>query len=229
MLELDKIYNMDCLEGMKQIEDKSIDLIIFDPPYSRFSGSDGLKTNLGDYKILEVYFKEISYEFKRIIKDTGSVFGFCDFRTYPCLYYGMFYNFQPANLIIWKKNFLGPGINFRPLHELIVYWKCENTPSPKDRNVTDIWDAPRVKPDDKQHTYQKPVKLIRLMIENCSDENKVILDPFIGTGTTAIACKELNRHFIGFEISPEYCEIAEKRLKNIPERLETFENHVIEG
>lgn len=207
-----KIICGDCIEVMEKMEGCSIDMIIFDPPYSRFSGSDGLKTNLGDYKILEIHFKNIGFIFKQLIKNTGSIFGFCDFRTYPCLYYGMFYSFQPANLIIWEKNFLGPGINFRPMHELIVYWKLDKTPSPINRNVTDIWKAPRVKYNEKKHVYQKPIKLIENMILNCSNEGDTILDPFLGYGTTMIVAEKLNRNSIGIEISKEYCELSYERL-----------------
>ena len=62
------------------------------------------------------------------------------------------------------------------------------------------------------HPTQKPVKLFEYLIKTYSNENNIILDPFMGSGTTAVACKQLQRNFIGFEINPEYCKIAEKRL-----------------
>ncbi len=210
----------DCLELIKEIPDKSVKLIIFDPPYSRFSGSDGIETNIGDYKILECFFKELSFDFKRILMDAGSIFGFCDFRTYPCLFYGMYYNFKPKNLIVWKKNFIGPGIGFRPLHELIVYWGNERTQSPKDRNISDIWDAPRVR--NKNHSYEKPIELYKIMIENCTDEEDMVFDTFLGTGTTLRACRELNRNGFGFEINPRYSEIIDTKMLKGVQSLETW-------
>ena len=70
------------------------------------------------------------------------------------------------------------------------------------------------------HPTQKPVKLFRDIIRDFSEEGDLILDPFMGSGTTAIACKQLNRNFIGFEISKEYCDIARKRLSQA--NLNTF-------
>jgi len=218
-----KIICGDCLEILPQLPEGSIDLIIFDPPYSRFSASDGLRTNLGDYKILEIFFKQLSFQLKRVIKRTGATFGFCDFRTYPSLFYGMYYNFCPTNLIVWKKNFPGPGVRFRPIHELIVYWKEDRAQPPKDRQITDIWEAPRVKNVDKLHPYMKPIELVEIMIHNCSGEGDTILDPFVGSGTTCLVAKMLGRNYIGIEINPEYCAVAEKRLAALPNmKLEAF-------
>jgi len=72
------------------------------------------------------------------------------------------------------------------------------------------------------HPTEKPHILIEKLIEYFSKEGDVVLDPFIGSGTTAVACKKLNRNFIGFEISEEYCDIANKRLANVPERLDKW-------
>lgn len=69
------------------------------------------------------------------------------------------------------------------------------------------------------HTTQKPIKVISWLVEYLSKKNDIILDPFIGSGTTAVTCKELGRRYIGIEISPEYCEIARNRIKAIPESL----------
>ena len=62
------------------------------------------------------------------------------------------------------------------------------------------------------HPTQKPLKVIKFLVIKCSKPGDIILDPFLGSGTTAVACKELGRHFIGIEINPEYCKIAERRL-----------------
>ena len=72
------------------------------------------------------------------------------------------------------------------------------------------------------HPTQKPLPLIAWLLKKYSKENDIIIDPFMGSGTTAVACKQLNRSFLGFEISNEYCKIIEKRLKAVPERLDKF-------
>ena len=73
-----------------------------------------------------------------------------------------------------------------------------------------------------KHPTEKQVKTIKELITILSNKNDIVLDPFLGSGTTAIACKEMNRRFIGIDISEKYCEIARKRLMNVPEKLERF-------
>ena len=207
---LNTVHCGDALELMKEIPKESIDLIIIDPPYSRFHSSVG-EASLGDFKILEVFFRDVAKACHRVIKETGSVFFFCDYRTYPCLFYGVYRWIKPANLIIWQKDFLGPGIRFRPLHELILYCISQKTASPKDRHITDIWKAKRV--NNRQHPFQKPLKLFRIMIENCSNQNDVVLDPFCGSGTALIVAQQLGRRWIGIDIEPKYIKITMERLK----------------
>lgn len=207
------VFNEDCFEGVKKLKDKSVKLFILDPPYTKFYGGD-YKTTGGDFKFLEFYFERFAQLIIPKLKDTGSCFIFCDFRTYPGIFNGFINYVTPANLIIWKKNFLGPGVNFRPMHELIVYLPMADAKSPKDRHITDIWEAPR--PKDKHHIYQKPKELIRIAVGNCSDEGDLVVDTFLGSGTTAIVCRELNRRFIGYESNPKHYETSKERIKQIP-------------
>jgi len=72
------------------------------------------------------------------------------------------------------------------------------------------------------HPTQKPLELISYLVKASSNEGDCILDCFLGSGTTAVACKQLNRYFIGFDINRKYCKIAEKRIKNIPVKLDSF-------
>jgi len=215
-LPLNQVICGDALEIMPDFPKQSIDLIIIDPPYSRFHKSARNETSigkacLGDFKILEVFFREVAQQCRRVLKRTGSAFFFCDYRTYPCLFYGVYRWLTPANLIIWRKGFLGPGIRFRPLHELILYCVMEETVSPKDRHITDIWKAKRVK--NRLHPFQKPRKLCRIMIENCSKEGDVVLDPFCGCGTALIVAHQLNRKWIGIDIEPKYAEMTRKNVE----------------
>ena len=82
-----------------------------------------------------------------------------------------------------------------------------------ERNFTDVWQTNLTAATDNQmHPCQKPELLIKRIISTCSKEKAVILDPFMGSGTTGVACQQLGRSFIGYEISPEYFKIAEKRI-----------------
>jgi len=82
------------------------------------------------------------------------------------------------------------------------------------------FQAPKGK--DRIHPTQKPLGLIKTLIQLTTKEGDTVLDPFIGSGTTAIACKVLGRHFIGFEVSAEYCKLAEDRIRNNPESIAMF-------
>lgn len=208
-LPLNQVVCGDALEIMDGLPKESIDLIIIDPPYSRFHNSSG-EASLGDFKILEVFFRELAQKCNRILKSTASIFFFCDYRTYACLFYGVYRWLKPANLIIWRKDFIGPGIRFRPLHELILYCVMSETVSPKDRHVGDIWKAKRV--TNREHPFQKPKRLYRYMIENCSDENNVVLDPFCGSGVALVVAQQLGRRWIGIDIEPKYAELSRQNV-----------------
>ena len=91
------------------------------------------------------------------------------------------------------------------------------------KNFTDVWTFNITSSsEDTYHPTQKPISLIRRIIDTSSKEGDVVLDPFLGSGTTAVACKMLNRRFIGFDISQDYVNIANKRVANVPMRLEGF-------
>ncbi len=80
---------------------------------------------------------------------------------------------------------------------------------------TDVWDDIDFYEENREHSTQKPIKLIERLVKASSNEGDIILDPFLGSGTTAVAARKLNRNFIGIEIDEKYCKIAEKRLKEI--------------
>lgn len=199
---------MDCLEGMKQLPDNSVDLIVTDPPYG--IGCDkGFTANLGSSpKTTKIYndtwdndtpTKEIFDEMLRIGK-TVIIFGgnyFIDKLPFK------------KSWLVWDK--IGDMKQFDFLSDCELMW------TNLDRNITKKYIVIQkgfiAEEKERFHPTQKPVKLIRMIISDFSKENDIILDPFMGSGTTAVACKQLNRKFIGFEISEEYCKIANKRLE----------------
>lgn len=240
MLELDRIYNMDCLEGMKQLPDKCIDLVIIDPPYSsgtrqtanRIAGQipkrgekwsnagiiwDSSFSSFGLSQFLNIFYRSV----KPKMKEHAHIYTFIDWRQYPLLTLsiessGLFIN----NLIVWDKEMYTLGGNYRSQYELIVFG---SNGTPRRLNTTTTGNVLKFKrTSNGEHPTEKPIDLIEAIISFASDREEIVLDSFIGGGTTAVACKNLNRHFIGFEISPEYCKIAEKRLANVPSRLERF-------
>ena len=231
MLGLDRIYCMDCIEGMEKLGNKSIDLVITDPPYTTpiITGfGRQIINNVGDLSIQENFMRLIKKSFERILSDRAVVLIFCDDNYYPSIYRA-FYEWNTKNLIIWDKGKIGMGKPIRKQHELIFYttqtpWGAsDRICSPiKNKHFPSVISFKSVVSDDKLIGSDKPIDLIESLIKCFSKDDYVIFDPFMGSGTTAVACKHLERHYLGFEINPEYCKIAEKRLLNIPERLETF-------
>ena len=116
--------------------------------------------------------------------------------------------------IIWAKNNWTAGDltgDFGKQYELIIY-AVKGDFKFTGKRYPNIWNFNRVPPTDLKHPTQKPQELIEQMIEIGTKEGDLVLDPFIGSGTTACACKKLNRNFIGFEINPDYVKISNERL-----------------
>lgn len=187
-----KLILGDCLEEMKKIPDKSIDFVLTDPPYP-------------DYHT-EIY----------------------TFNPEPIKYLN---NFKCRQLVFWsaKADFIldytaihiwdkksGAGSQYERIFErnghknfnVYRYYLINSTVA---ANFTrDVFTG---------HPSQKPRKLISNLIQDYSKKGDTILDPFMGSGTTGVACKELGRNFIGIEISPEYFKIAEKRINQATTEL----------
>ncbi len=277
MLEINKIYNIDCLEGLKLIDDNSIDLIVTDPPYNiKLQEWDNLES--GKYIKLII---DCLDEFKRIIKDDGSIYLFGTTYSKDFIKIMLFIhdNFNFINHIKWCKN---SGISatknkfikqtediiffsknkkykFYPQYQFSFFENVYNRFKKSDKDNDGIIYIRDLKESGEKYQYNirikrgqkdddifiditkenklvmdwwyftnlihkeansfkklnfavKPLELIKRCITASSDINDIILDCFVGSGTTMVACKQLNRNFIGFEISKLYCEVANNRL-----------------
>lgn len=217
-MEVNKIYNIDCMDGFKQLEDKSIDLIIIDPPYFlpavHYNTRKHFSRNFADLGIIEHFFKDVIKEFKRIIKDTGVIYIFCDGQSYPLFYYHLYPFCKSVRPLIWDKKVSINGYHWRHQHELIIFAQMPNNQKVPTGDG-DILKYNAVKVGERKHPAEKPVELLKRFIEKSSSEGDVVLDCFAGSGSTLKACKELKRKFIGFEKSLEYFEMAEKELQNL--------------
>ena len=219
---IDQIICGDCLEVMQGIPDKSIDLVLTDPPYgiNYLSNMRGERFNRiindeNDYRL-------VTYPIlNEKLKEDSVALIFCSFKNYSKDYLELTSYFDVKNCIIWDKGGGGIGDLFHSLltdYEMVIVahkGKCLI----RGKRDGSVWNYPKVPPSKMIHPTQKPIELIKALIEKFSDENDLILDPFLGSGTTALACLELNRHFIGIELSPEYCEIARNRISKIQPQL----------
>jgi site-specific DNA-methyltransferase (adenine-specific) len=215
MLELNKIYCGDCLELMKQIPDKSIDLVLTDPPYGisqKSGGFRGKELNFGSWdKLSEKELQDIILQIIRVSK--GSIFVFCSAEQLSYIIKEFSNNDLLIRQLIWYK----PSA-FSMNADKMYMWSTENIVWAKQRKAL---FNPRLKRNlficntesERYHPTQKPLDLIKEFILDSTKEDMVVLDPFMGSGTTAVACKQLKRNFIGIEISQKYCDIANQRLR----------------
>jgi len=212
-----KLIQGDCLQEMKDIPDNSIDMVITDPPYTTpVVTSFGRKTvkNYADFSIQESFVRCLKVEFDRVLKPAAPVFLFCDDKYYPQIF-KVFYDWRSTQMIVWDKKKIGMGKPFRKRHELIFYANRE----PMDYNRTEgITHYPTVMAcapvgQEKIHGAQKPIELIEKLVIGFSGDGNIVLDCFMGSGTTGVACKNLNRDFIGIELDEKYFEIAKQRIE----------------
>jgi len=212
-MKLNHIYCGDCLEVMRGMEDNSVDLVLTDIPYDMVNrDSAGLRNlNKGDADIMNISLAVFLKEIMRLCR--GSIYIFCGFGQISEIALTFKDNKINPRLIIWEKTNPSPmngqvtwlsGVEpcvFAKFPNAVFNGHCKNTVLryPIKRNCTG-------------HPTEKNLDLFKELVDISSNEGMTVLDPFLGSGTTAVACKELGRNYIGIEISPEYCKIAEKRL-----------------
>lgn len=214
-MERNKIYNMDCMDGFKQLEDNSIDLIVTDPPYflpaTHYQTRKQFSRNFADLGLLEHFFRDIFKEFRRVLKPTGRIYIFCDGQSYPIFYYHLYPYCKSVRPLIWDKKVSINGYSWRHQHEIIIFAEMLET-KPIPTGDGDILRYNAVKVNDRKHPAEKPIDLLKSLILKSSNENDLVLDPFAGSGSTALACIETNRDFICFEKGLEYFNVAIEQI-----------------
>ena len=227
-MQLDTIHNCDCLQGMRALPDGCVDLCVTDPPY-QFKGTTGggafgsLKDD-GKGRAYHAELFPMSQGFATDVLEEA-----CRLCRIPNLYVFCNKDLLPQLLDYAVRR----KLNF----DLLARHKTNPTPTCSNKYLSDTeyivfmrgkgarvygtyetkrkyWLQP-VNTDDKKrygHPTIKPLNIIRQLIVNSSREGGVVLDPFMGSGTTAVAALQEGRHYIGFELSKEYCDTAARRL-----------------
>lgn len=234
MVGLNKIYNDDCIKIMSNIPDKSIDLIIADPPYNvgKDYGNNSDRQSKEDY--LEFTKKWIS-EAVRILKDDGTLytFGGKEFISHIYLILEEL-NMKLNTWIVWHyTQGQGRRKGFSSRHDDILmfnksnkytfnlddirvpqkYYRSRN--NMRGANPGNVWKLSHVhycEENRAKHPTQKPHALYERMILGSSNENDIVLDPFAGSGSSLVVAKHTNRKYIGIEIEEEYCSMIESEL-----------------
>ena len=226
---MSKIHNEDCLEILKEIEDNSIDLVVTDPPYKVTArgnaGNSGgmMKKKLSMqgkiFKHNDIKPSEYIPELFRILKDGSHCYIMTNHvNLQEILNVATETGFKFIKSLIWNKGNKIMGQYYMSQFEYILFFRKGKGKKINHCGTADILNVPNKKEkgeDGKNlHDTEKPVELMKILIENSSKEGDVVLDPFMGIGATCIACKELNREFIGIELDEKYFNIALERLNN---------------
>lgn len=238
MLELNKFYQGDCLEVMKDIDDKSINHVICDLPYFKVVKESWDNEWTDETEYLN-WCDSIFVEYKRILKDNGNIFLFTSRQYNRKISILLDKYFTEKRIIIWgrKRNFnTNRGRGLSSGYEPICYYcngdngvfnniKIKNDSTRKEYtegylkdgvSLSDLWldinSLPHNSKEKVNHPTQKPLKLIERIILMGTNENDIILDNCMGSGTTALSCLTYNRNFIGIEKVQEYIELSNNRI-----------------
>ena len=212
-----------CLEVLKDIPTESIDLIVTDVPYRLISGGatsrknkpSGILSN-PDGKMFEynnIKPSEYMSELYRVMKKDTHCYVFINFINLTnMMEEAVKAGFKLHTLLVWKKNNKTPSRWYMKNQEYILFMRKGRAKPVKDSGVGHILEFNNII-RHKFHPCEKPVDLLKLLIDNSTDsENDIVFDPFMGAGSTALACLELNRKFIGIEIDKKYFVRAEDRI-----------------
>ena len=243
------IYNEDCLETLNKIKDDSIDCVITSPPYNmnlrirngKYCSRQIVKelstkySNFNDNLPIDEYNKFHSKVLKELLRVSKVVFYNIQILTgSKRSIFKMIgdFNEQLKDIIVWNKGVSQPAMHQQVLNkqtELILVFETDYPISRqfkyanfKRGTLSDIWNIKRENTTNKNHSATFPLNLIRKILINFTNENNIIYDPFMGTGTTAIACLIEKRKFIGSEIDKEYFEAANKRINEHKQQLKIF-------
>ncbi|MBS7297986.1 MAG: site-specific DNA-methyltransferase [Eubacteriales bacterium] len=247
---IDKTIMGNMLEVCTMLPEKSVDLIIADPPYNltkSFNGTTFAKKKTADY---EEYTRQWLSAVKPLLKDNGSIYVCCDWETSLIVGKILSEFFIIQNRITWQRE-KGRGAKANWKNGMEDIWFATNSNDyifnldavkirkkviapyrvdgqPKDWNETEngnyrdtcpsnFWDDITIPfwsmAENTAHPTQKSEKLIAKIMLASSLEDGVVLDPFLGSGTTSVVAKKLNRHYVGVEMDAQYCVWAEKRLE----------------
>ena len=210
------IYNEDCISGMKKLPEESIDMILTDPPYGMIfqSGYRKVKHSKIENDDNLDWLSEFAQECYRLAKNDTAHYIFCSWHKIDEFKQEFEKYFTVKNILVWVKNNFGMGdleADFAPQTEFVLFLQKgrRKINGKRDSNVLNFR-----KTNNELHPTQKPVDLIEYLIIKFSDEGDTILDPFMCSGTTAIASINLNRKYIGFEIDVNHYNTTIERINN---------------
>lgn len=234
------LYCGDALEIMETLD--WCDAVVTDPPYCSGSVSEASRTaakgqglrsdniaklgwfvgdNMGTAGLSSLL-RSMGFRALKILNPEGSMLVFCDWRMVPSLApviesAGLRYQ----NMVVWDKGAMGLGMGFRAQHEIVLHYTAG---SPKYHNLgtSNVLKSSRVSSTDREHQTQKPTDLMERLIRVVCKPEGIVLDPFMGSGSTGVAAMTGGYHFIGIERDPAHFETACKRIEDAQRQRDLF-------
>ena len=236
-IETNVIHLGDCVQGLKNLPNECIDLVVSDPPYLLTqrgnAGNSGgmLQKELNKkgkvFEFNSVNIEDYLHELYRVLKDGTHCYLMCNHVNLTHFLKVIDESkFHFIKCLIWQKGNLIMGPKYMNAFEYILFMSKGTNRNVNDCGIPDILSVPNIKTKEigggNIHDSEKPVRLMEILITQSSNKGDIVLDPFIGSGTTALACINKNRKYIGWEIDPKYHKLCEKRIKNHIVQTELF-------
>lgn len=219
----------DCLELMKDIPDGSLDLIVTDPPYKITSrGNGGNSGGMFQKKIVnkgqvfnnnDISIKDYLGEFYRMLKPQAHCYIMTNNKNITEFLMAVKdSDFHFIKNLVWVKDNKIMGQSYMSQFEYIIFLRKGSHKKINNCGDSDVLNFPNKKLKDENgktiHDTEKPVGLMKVLIDNSSQPHDLVLDPFMGIGSTGVACVNTNRNFIGMELEEKYFKIAKERINN---------------
>jgi DNA modification methylase len=223
------IYHGDCLAALAEVAPVSVGCLLMDPPYcsggyleaqknTKAQGLRGATVRAEDFVWfasdnmgtagLAWLLRSVMLEARRILRPNRSAFVFTDWRMIPSLAPALESSgLRYRNMLVWDKLNAGLGVGFKPAHEIIMEF-CNGSTEYQGLTGQNVLRVPRVPACDKEHGAQKPVGLVRQILATACPAGELVVDPFMGSGTTLDAARSLGMRAVGVDLSERNCEIA---------------------
>jgi len=238
------VYFEDCVEGMaERLDDDSVDCVITDPPYGvdwdtnsrdKEKNLPGTVENDGGIDEAIELWDGVVNQLRRVLSEDGHLYAFADWRTEHAFRTVLEnYGFDVRNVLVWDKGSMGLGgvdtVNYRTQYELCIFATLDS-PRMLENRGPDVHQHDRTNSDTQAHPTEKPVGIISRYVNNSTRKGDIVLDPFMGSGTTAVAAIQNDRDYVGFEVDAEnYREVIERRIGEAKRQLEASVNEEAEA
>lgn len=213
--ELVTLYLGDCREILPQLG--RVDAVVTDPPFfmpaAHFQSRVKWQRSWGDVSILGTFWSATLDALMPHLRSTGHLVTFCNGDSYPVFYPEMYRRFDTLKCLVWDKGHVGLGRIWRHQHELAIAGRWSESFVDIGGEVhSDVIRANATPSADREHPVEKPTSLLRAVIKPIVPPGGVVLDPFMGGGSTLLAARDLGHKSIGIEMEERYCEVVARRL-----------------